>query len=1222
MPAQIPDWMKGDIPLDSSENPAWMKGDTPVGVTQTSYDNPTEEMVDLAYKTYHEAVQGDSLTPLHKDEFSTRVKENVSDVSDEDIGKAYDIYMKDYGIQYWTRSAFEKEGLHKDWLPLVKQERTHFEKIAESWKRGKQNIEIDKSYGDAIINRDEDAQNEIYKQYKKNRARDTLDPVDSSNILTKAQYGATNIAAGMETSVESAIPYMTAGAGIAAVAGQAGPQVALPEEIVTVPAAMGIGYKVGSLQFWFRQGLGSISLGMREQGLESTSSKVVATVAAVPYAMLELAQVGQLIPGIRKGAHEVIKKSIMRVLLNAGKTYAKTLATEDLEEVGQEVITIVAEDLASYFEGEGLNVSKQDLIQKGQRLLTTAKEAAISMALLPLPGAMVDVVTGKASLNKQNKSLEAIKSTLIKEHGLSEEQAEVSLSKAFIRTMKEFKDSKNPTEEQITDVLRSHLADTTAGFMAENTLSEEALIPQLETAEGSFGIEDDYGVMDGSSYKLTEQQQEVNQKTVETSLKEIMNLVDEAKPKEREQRELRSKEKGKRFGEAGDKLTAGKQLHFLYSAKAVLKGIYTSLQFEAIRPNFGEEQLQNLVWSIRSNDKLNTMEKINTEDALMGRLLNPEGIKLIRPFEMRLFEKAFGKEFAESISKKRGLVNVDALDVALKALNLPRTMLASMDISHPLRQGLPLLFRHPILWGKHTGLAYKIFFGKKSKEIAGTTQQRIETSRHYDLMVDHKLEILPFESVTAEAAEQADEFIGAQYAEKIPGLGKGIRRSERAFVAPANYFRANVFSYYVDQWEKSGRGVTDEEYDDLAAFINVATLRAPVNNKTLKKLIPVLNAGLFSPRAAMSRVRLPYEIVRSMNPGSKMSWRVRKMIWGNVVAAASGVVGVISLASMIPGVTTEKDPRSSDFCKIRIGNTRIDISAGFCPLVRMVARMMKGNVKATDTDKFYDVSRKEIVFSYLRSQLNPSAGMAVDYISGKTFLGDDFYDKPTDLLRIIKENFIPFAIQDIADAIYYQDLTTGLLTSPLAIMGAGVQTYPMSPNKQATMLKDKISRQYFGQRWEDVGPVSQKLLREYNPRIERAEARAKFENTNTTYLNKMAVENKKSSDRLTKTLPKKVQKELDSLMIKLPGLSRKVGGNWYLNKKMAEEYHVLTSMYLNIIISQIINMPEWRNADDLVKKQLIEKSVTKLKSMARSQIIEKANRKDLITLGEYSHATK
>jgi hypothetical protein len=61
--------------------------------------------------------------------------------------------------------------------------------------------------------------------------------------------------------------------------------------------------------------------------------------------------------------------------------------------------------------------------------------------------------------------------------------------------------------------------------------------------------------------------------------------------------------------------------------------------------------------------------------------------------------------------------------------------------------------------------------------------------------------------------------------------------------------------------------------------------------------------------------------------------------------------GVLTAASHIPGVDVGTNPLSSDFGRIRIGDTRIDIFGGFQPIVKLIAQFYAGEVVSSVTGK-------------------------------------------------------------------------------------------------------------------------------------------------------------------------------------------------------------------------------------------------------------------------------
>lgn len=357
------DWQReNNKQAESTGYVAWEQKNLSIGVKPPQATTP--EMLDYAYDRYRETIQ-----------------ENAP------AG----------GIKVWTRESFKSSGQAAEWIKkgATRTPRSYKEGLSEAFNRGKEGFYNDQDYFEAILNSDNAKADKLYDDHKRMVARDAADPIGTDgNLLSKASYGTARILPGMIEGGKQALPLITAFGAGAAVAGQVGPQVLAPEEIITVPAMMGVGFKVGATHAWYKQGAGQMMKSMRDKGLDNTSSKVIASIAAIPYALIEQSQISKLVPGVREGANKVISKTMSRVIAKAVAKYGLTFGTEVAEEIMQEGVAIIAEDLASYFEGQGIDITEEELKNKAWRLWQTGKEAAVSMLLLPIPGAAVDVSAG------------------------------------------------------------------------------------------------------------------------------------------------------------------------------------------------------------------------------------------------------------------------------------------------------------------------------------------------------------------------------------------------------------------------------------------------------------------------------------------------------------------------------------------------------------------------------------------------------------------------------------------------------------------------------------------------------------------------------------------------------------------------------------------------------------------------------------------------------------
>lgn len=373
-------------------------------------------------------------------------------------------------------------------------------------------------------------------------------------------------------------------------------------------------------------------------------------------------------------------------------------------------------------------------------------------------------------------------------------------------------------------------------------------------------------------------------------------------------------------------------------------------------------------------------------------------------------------------------------DTFVDVVNLPKSMLASIDMSAPFRQGALLSAANPKAGAASFAEMFRQAFSEKK---ASEWLLKLKESPEYDLIKRSKLYLA---EPTTRLTAKEDQFI-SNIASKIPVFKVLYKASERAYTGFLNKLRVDVFANGADRLMESG--ITPESnieaYKAWADFVNNATGRG--NLGAMEEAATVLNGFFFSPRFVASRVNL-------LNPVkyAKMPPEVRKMAMRNVIAYTGFVAVVLGIAAAA-GAEVEDDPRSTDFAKIKIDNTRYDIMAGFQQVIRLIAQLTSGQRKVNG--KIVDINGKQFPFEtrgdvalrFVRSKLSPSAGTAVNLLTGKDIVGNE-----VTIQGEAVKNVIPLYLQDIS-SMYQSEGPTGLLTSMVpAFFGVGVQNY--SKNKK------------------------------------------------------------------------------------------------------------------------------------------------------------------------------
>jgi len=228
-------------------------------------------------------------------------------------------------------------------------------------------------------------------------------------------------------------------------------------------------------------------------------------------------------------------------------------------------------------------------------------------------------------------------------------------------------------------------------------------------------------------------------------------------------------------------------------------------------------------------------------------------------------------------------------------------------------------------------------------------------------------------------AAREEAFMG-NIIEKIPLYGSGIRlakikdgklvrtegeygglvkASERAYVGFLNKMRWDVYNLLSERLKD--KGITFENnpslFKDLASHVNNTTGRGSIPKK-LERLSPALNAAFFSPRLWASRLKL---LSNWANPlwYKNVPKEVRRFYWEDMgkLALTAGAFYSLAIAS---GGEVEHDPRSSDFAKIKFGQKRYDILAGFQQPIRATSQYVSGQSKSLKTGELEDLSDMDL----------------------------------------------------------------------------------------------------------------------------------------------------------------------------------------------------------------------------------------------------------------------
>jgi hypothetical protein len=472
----------------------------------------------------------------------------------------------------------------------------------------------------------------------------------------------------------------------------------------------------------------------------------------------------------------------------------------------------------------------------------------------------------------------------------------------------------------------------------------------------------------------------------------------------------------------------------LSSELSQLRGETPRVDYEGVRGQFTQDEIDGLFNSVRDNPNLSLFDSINARTGL-AKLL--DGTVPTRS-EINLLSQVFPADFIKAAMRHRSTSSRLA-DFAGNALNLPRSMMSTLDLSAPLRQGVFLTGRREFY------SAFASMFKQFGSERAFRgVMDDIRARDTYPLMEESGLSLTNL----GHDLSQREEVFMSQWAERIPVYGRAVRASERGFSGFLNKLRADTFDDLVRRSTAAGVDfqANPKALSDIASFVNAATGRG--NLGALNSSAPLLNGLLFSPRLIASRVTL-------LNPAyyAQLSPVVRQEAIKSLLTFGTLATSVLTMFKM-GGADVETDPRSSDFGKIKIGNTRYDIFGGFVQYITLGARLatnetvtLKGE-EQTLGERYGSRTRLDVAANFLANKASPVAGYVRDYLRGADPVGTPF-----DAGRDAMELFIPLFLQDAAK-VYEEGGVEALPRIAPGFFGVGVGTYgdkpKFDPNQEFT----------------------------------------------------------------------------------------------------------------------------------------------------------------------------
>ena len=485
-----------------------------------------------------------------------------------------------------------------------------------------------------------------------------------------------------------------------------------------------------------------------------------------------------------------------------------------------------------------------------------------------------------------------------------------------------------------------------------------------------------------------------------------------------------------------------------------LAGKHTKIDITPLRGLMEQPDIDKLVEIIGRSD-LSTPETANAVSGLK-RLLDGS---LPRDYEISMLRRVFGGDIADDIRR----FGPNKRDLVREWISLPKGLKSAFDIGWPFRQGINYAGRKA--W-RNAFLDSIKAWGSENYYQKGMTALRADP--RFIMKSDSGLHLSDITSLSNR--EEAIMSTWAETGEFLPKpLRKGyaatygnlVRRGNRAYALGLAQLRSNVWDDIYNQYNASYQalkrsGLPSDQYkhlnpehqylqDRISDMVNTATGRGSIGK--LEAIAPELNATLFAPRLMSARMR---SINRILNPVSYMNYdKIQRKEALKQFLSIAGVAMTTATAFKAGGADVGLDPDSSDFMKIRVGDTRIDALGGYQQYFVPLFKIGMGTATSTRPPfNQYELGSSpvaqnefEVLLEAFLNKFSPPASLGVATLKGRDQAGN-----PTDFTSM--NPFENTVTKSLVNSMLAEDLyelakedPALLMLMPLAATGMGVQVH-------------------------------------------------------------------------------------------------------------------------------------------------------------------------------------
>lgn len=518
----------------------------------------------------------------------------------------------------------------------------------------------------------------------------------------------------------------------------------------------------------------------------------------------------------------------------------------------------------------------------------------------------------------------------------------------------------------------------------------------------------------------------------------------------KEQKQIYARERAGRFEKFEETFTKNPTEEGYYQALGSMEGPLTHIPVKSLREMVSPGDVTSAYQSIAEHPAFNVTDKLAASRALNDWL----GGKLPQKKALEYLREVVSPEVVKTTWEKMPWFQ-KAKQTVLELSNVPRTLMASFgDLSFGGRQGIFAAPRFYKEFGRSWAKQFEVFGSEKAyREVMDS----IRSDPDFNLA---RKSGVPFTEIGQLVTKAEEKYMGAKWTAKIPGLGRIVNMTNRAYTAFANRYRMDIFKKLVSYAEDLGLDPRSniEGTTKIGHFVGNITGRGAMPG-AIERSAVALNAFFFSPRLQASRLNLlePTQYVRSLveqvgQRGFPQKFKPslnsfsRKEATKTMLTFGAAGTTILTLAKLA-GARVEADPRSADFAKIKVGNTRIDIFGGYTQYVRLAAQLLSQSTVSATTGKvtklgegYKPLTTLDVAGRFVEYKEAPIASFLTNLLRGRSTFGEKF-----SITSEMVKRLVPMVAQDFWEI--YNDDPSLLPVGLFGVFGFGVQTYGLKNPK-------------------------------------------------------------------------------------------------------------------------------------------------------------------------------